>query len=133
MSLLVYWGKRRGVSSAWGLGVGKWGLPWGLLYDTSGKRKPWMVPCHSCNIYGIWRSKEVGGRFKVIICGGNASHKVKGTGQFLWGKGGFHYVILLHWNLLGTVKYFIGYLSSLYYCCLNCFISIEIGKAKSAI
>ena len=25
-----------------------------------------MLPCHSCYIYGTWRSKEVGG-FKVIV------------------------------------------------------------------
>ena len=30
---------------------------------------------HSSNIYGVWRSKEVG-LFKVIIEGGNASCKV---------------------------------------------------------
>ena len=43
-----------------------------------------MMPCH---IYRIWRSKEVGGRFKVIICGDNTSYK--GVGQFLYGSGGF--------------------------------------------
>ena len=40
-----------------------------------------MVPCHSYHIYGIWRSKEIGGCFKVIIWGSNASHKE--VGQFL--------------------------------------------------
>ena len=45
-----------------------------------------MVPCHSCHIYGIWTSKEVGGRFKVITWGGKASHK-EGGGQFSWGRG----------------------------------------------
>ena len=34
-----------------------------------------MVPYHSCHIYGIWRNKEVGRCFKVIIWGGYASHK----------------------------------------------------------
>ena len=24
------------------------------------------MPCHSCYIYGIWRSKELGGGFKVV-------------------------------------------------------------------
>ena len=43
-----------------------------------------MVPCHSCHIYGIWRSKEVEGHFKVIIWGGNASHKGE---LFLWERG----------------------------------------------
>ena len=46
-----------------------------------------MVPCHSCHIYGIWTSKEVGGRFKVITWGGKASHK-EGGGSF-HGDGGF--------------------------------------------
>ena len=26
-----------------------------------------MVTCHRCNIYGTWRSKTIGGDFKVII------------------------------------------------------------------
>ena len=35
--------------------------------------------------------------------------------------------------LLGTVKDFIGYIFSLYFCCLTYFVSIiEFGKAKSA-
>ena len=53
------------------------------LWD-SGRRKLCMVPCHSCYIYEIWRSKEVEGRFKVIIWGSNANHKVV---QFLWERG----------------------------------------------
>ena len=42
-----------------------------------GMKKLCMMPCHSCYVYGISRSKEVGmGRgFKVIIWG--ASHKGK--------------------------------------------------------
>ena len=40
-----------------------------------------MVPCHSCHIYGTWRSKEVGGGFAVIIWDG-ASHKA--GDHFLW-------------------------------------------------
>ena len=52
------------------------------------------------------------------------------------GKGVSHYycVETLLQVLLGTVSYFIGYyLFSLYYCPSTCFVSIEIGKAKSAI
>ena len=54
------------------------------------------------------------------------------------GKGASPYVILLNWNfiikvLLGTVKDFMGYLFSLYYCGFTCFVSIEIGFAKSVI
>ena len=50
-----------------------------------------MVPCGSFHIHGIWRSKEVGERFKVIPRDGKASHKREGKG-FCW-EGGPHYVI----------------------------------------
>ena len=50
------WGKGGRVSSAY---RSKWGLLWGLLCGTSGRRKLCMVPCCSCHIYGIWRSKKV--------------------------------------------------------------------------
>ena len=38
-----------------------------------------MVPCHSCYIYGIWRSEEMGRRFKVIIRDINSRHKGRGS------------------------------------------------------
>ena len=44
--------------------------------------------CHICHVYGICRSKE-GGCFKVIIWGGNASHKGGGNFNKEWGGGGF--------------------------------------------
>ena len=54
---------------------GKW-IAWqrGVL-EGLGMKELCMMPCHSCYVYSIWRSKEVGmGRgFKVIIWG--ASHK----------------------------------------------------------
>ena len=50
------WGKGGRVSSALG---SMWGLLSGLLCETSGRRKLYIVPCHSCYIYGIWSSKEV--------------------------------------------------------------------------
>ena len=50
--------ERWGNSSS---GGSKWGLPWGLLCGTNGRRKECVMPCHSCYIYRIWRSKEVGG------------------------------------------------------------------------
>ena len=59
----------------------KWGLPWGLVCWTNGRRKLCMVLCHACHIYGIWGSKEVEGQFRIIIWCGNASHK---EGKFLW-------------------------------------------------
>ena len=37
---------------------GMWGLPWGLLCGTSGRKDLCMVPCHSCHIYGIWISRS---------------------------------------------------------------------------
>ena len=45
---------------------GMWGLPWGFLCGTSGRKELCMVPCHSCHIYGIWtsRSKKVWGMLK---------------------------------------------------------------------
>ena len=56
---------------------GKWGLPWGLLCETSSRRELCIVPCHSCHIYVIWTSqrKNVWGTFKVINWDGNVSHK----------------------------------------------------------
>ena len=51
-----------------------------MLYETSGKRKVRMVSCHICYIYGILRSKEVRGCFKVII--GVANRSYKGLGSF---------------------------------------------------
>ena len=36
----------------------------GLLCGTSGRRKLCMVSCHSCHIYGIERSKNVGKTLK---------------------------------------------------------------------
>ena len=38
------------------------------------------APCHSCSIYGTWRSKEIEGGFKIIIWG-----EVKPQGKFLVG------------------------------------------------
>ena len=63
MFLLVRWGKAGRVSSGW---RSKWGLPWGLLCETSCWSKLCMVPCHSCHIYGIWRSREVRKVLKVV-------------------------------------------------------------------
>ena len=57
---------------------------------TNRMKKLCIIPCQSCYIYGIWKSKEVG-YFKVIISGGNASQK-EGGGRWktiFMGKGGF--------------------------------------------
>ena len=44
-----------------------WGSKLGLLCGTSGRRKLCMMPCHSCHIYGIWKSKEVGKALKPLF------------------------------------------------------------------
>ena len=50
-----------------------------------------FVSGHSSNIYGVWRSKEVG-LFKVIIEGGNASRKV--------GEGREEAIFMENWGFL---------------------------------
>ena len=42
-----------------------------------------MVPSHSCYIYVVWRSKEVGSK-ALKLSFGVAVHK---EGQFLWERG----------------------------------------------
>ena len=49
-----------------------------------------MMLCHSCHIYGIWRNKDLGGCFKVIVWGGNACHK---DGGVFMGQGSSHYLL----------------------------------------
>ena len=104
---------------------GMWGLPWGFLCGTSGRKDLCMMPCHCCHIYGIWtsRSKKVWGCLEVINWGCRC--KSQKGGFFHIGKAGSHFVILLYYEtllqvLLGTVKDFIGYLFSLYYWCYKC-------------
>ena len=116
---------------------GKWGLPWGLFCETSGRRELYMVLYHSFHIYGIWtsRSKTCGGRFKFIKWGQQCNSK---RGWLFIGKEVSHYVTLLYCEtllslLMGTVKDFRTYLFSLYYCCFTCFVSNDIGKTKNAI
>ena len=77
----------------------KWGLQWGLLCGTGGRKELCMVSFHSFHINGIWTSrskKVVRGALKSSIgvaMQTNASQV-----------------------LLGTVKIFVGYPFSLYYC-----------------
>ena len=72
------------------------------------------------------------GCIKAINWGSNASHKKRAS--FMKKRGVSHYIILLYCEislsvLLSTVKCFIRYLFSLYYC-FTCFVSIGIAKAK---
>ena len=99
MYLFLCWGRDGGNSSS---GESKWRLPWGLLCETSGRRKLCMIPCHSCYIYRIWRSKEVGGShnlgWQCKVQGGGGGGGV-GGGKF-FGDGSFQHVILLYWNFI---------------------------------
>ena len=72
----------------------KWGLPWDLLYATSGRRKLCIMPCHSFHIYRAWRSKEVRGSHHL-----GWHCKLQGADKF-YGEGGSHHVILLYWNFI---------------------------------
>ena len=45
-----------------------------------------MVPCHSCHIYGIWRSKEVGDVLKSSF---EVATQTAREGDSFYEKGGF--------------------------------------------
>ena len=87
---------------------GKWGLPWGLLCGTSGRRKLCMVLGYSCHFYGIWRSKEVGDAsklsFGVVIQATGAGGG--GGGSFMENGGS-----LLYWNFIVSLT---GYYKRFY-------------------
>ena len=106
--------------------VGMWGLPWGLLCGTSGRKDLRMVPCHSCHIYGV------GDAWKSSFGGGDASHK---RGALFIGKVGSHFVILLYCETLWQVLLGI-YCKRFYwiplFTILLLFYMLEVGKAKSA-
>ena len=99
----------------------KWGLPWGLLCGTSGRRKLCM---------GFGGGKRWWDALKSSI--GVAMQATRGDS--FYGEGEFSLcnavVLKLYLSLNGTVKDFIGYLTSLYYSCVTCFIFIEIGRPK---
>ena len=113
----------------------KWGLSWGLLCGTSARKKLCTTPCHSCHIYGIWRSKKVGDALKSSF----GVTMQAAMGDSFYGEGRFslcNTAVLKHYckSLLGIVKHFIGhYLFSLYYCYFTSFISAETGKAKNVL
>ena len=58
----------------------KWGLTWGLLCRNSGRGELYIVRQHSCLIYGIWMSKEVGNTLKLSFGCGNTSFILSLTG-----------------------------------------------------
>ena len=71
-------------------------------------------------------------RDTIIWCG-NASHKGKRRGQYLWRMVVICCAETLLSVLQGSAKDFRRYVFSLYYCCFTCFVSIDIGKTNSAI
>ena len=104
---------------------GIWGLPLGLHCGTSARKDLFMVPGPSCHIYGIWtsRTKKVWWMLNSHQLG--VAMQVTKGGLFSYRKGRFslcNTVVL--WNfiarLTGTIKYFIGDLFSLHYCCFTC-------------
>ena len=68
------------VSFAWGQLNS---LPKRFALGYWGRRKLRMVPCHSCYIYGTWRSKEVGKLGELYIFIWRASHKVT-SNFYVW-------------------------------------------------
>ena len=61
---LVCRGRVGQVSSPWG---SKWGLPWDLLYVTSGKTKLWLLVIFVIFMKN-WRSKEAENALKSLLC-----------------------------------------------------------------
>ena len=114
---------------------GMWGLPWGLLCGTSGRKDLCMVPCHSCHIYEIStsRSKKVWGMLKSHQLG--VPMQVTERGTLLIGKGGWNYVILLYCEILLQVLldiYCKIFYWILLFTILLLFYVCEVGKVKSA-
>ena len=61
----------------------KWiAWPRRLSCGSGGRKKLCMLPCRSCHIYRIWRSKKVG---KIL----KSSYSMQGGGQAAKGKGAF--------------------------------------------
>ena len=119
-----------------------WGLHWGLLCGTSDRKDLCMMPCHGCHIFGICtsRSKKVWGCLKVINwrwrCqwqkggsfhreGGFSLCKTAELWNFIASLTGYIYIYI--YIYIYTVKDFIGYLFSLYYCCFTC---LRLAKPK---
>ena len=71
-----------------------------------------MVSFYICHIYGTWRNIDVGGHFKVIICGG----KLQRGWKFL----------RCEEVILSLTKYSRSPYRIPLYCCSTCFVSIEI-------
>ena len=109
-----------------------------------------MLSCNSCHIYGIWRSREaekdlnLSFRVAMQAIRRDNFHQKGGfsliTRDNFYQKEGFSLcntaVLKLYFNfdwVLLIILQDTRYLFSLYYCCFTYFVSIEIGKTKSAI
>ena len=98
------------------MSIESWGVTLAWASELPGEKvclRDWgsiicMVPCHNCNVYGIWTIKEMreGGGFKVIVWG--ASHK---------GGGNFYEGVL---TPLGTMDLFC------FYCNYNTFLNLTL-------
>ena len=110
-----------------------WGLPWGLLCGTSGRKDLCMVPCHSCHIYGIWtsRSKKVWGCLKVINWGWRCKSQ-KGGSFHREGRFSLCNTAVL-WNFIAGLTI---YCKRFYWIPLLTILLLlyvfEVGKAKNA-
>ena len=119
-----------------------WGLPWGLLRGTSGRKELCMVPYNSCHIYGIWtsRSKKEWEILKSHQLGGWRTSE-KGDSFHREGRFSLCNTALL-WNFIASLT---GYIlialyiyTSIYiqyiplFTILLLFYVFEVGKAKSA-
>ena len=69
---------KEGLGSYFILG-GQLKTAFSFAFEISGREKLCMVPYHSCNIYRIWKSKNVRGRSKVVIWDSNADQKGRGV------------------------------------------------------
>ena len=97
-----------------------------------------MVPCHSCHIYRIWtiRSKKVWGILKshqlgvaMQVTKEGSLHREDRFSVCNCDKCSHYCIVKLYCKSywVYTVKDFIGYLFSLYYCCFTC---LRLAKPK---
>ena len=108
--------------------AGMWGLPWGLLCGTSAVLERicvwWLVIIVIFMGFGQAGANRCRGCLKVISWEWWFKSQ---KGALFIGRTGFHYVILLYCETFWvyTVKDFIGYLFSPYYCCFTCLKSAK--------
>ena len=82
--ICLCWCVEKEVGELVQLGDGAGGLICGTS-GTSGRKKLCMVPGHSCHIYGIWISKEMGDALKSSF---GVAMQARRKGDIFYGKGG---------------------------------------------